>query len=332
MNHDLSAEGAAAHVERLARTALTHYDIPDGATTELINISENATFLVEPPDGDRLVLRIHRRNYHDAGQIYSELAWLDALRADAGVRTPFVIETREGHRLLTLEEDVAPRHVVMFEWLPGREPAKENLVAEFTQLGEITACMHEHSRRWRKPPGFDRFAWDYDGAFGTGARWGRWQRGIAVGAAERDILGRLDHTIRGHLERFGQTLDNYGLIHADLRLANLLVRERDTFVIDFDDCGWGWLLYDLGAALSFIEDDPRVPELVDSWVAGYRRVRELSEEHAAEIPTFIMMRRLLLVAWIGSHANTDLARSFGADYTRVSCDLAEEYLKKHALS
>ena len=51
--------------------------------------------------------------------------------------------------------------------------------------------MHEHSRTWRRPAGFDRFAWDYDGAFGSTARWGRWQRGIAVGAAERDILRRL---------------------------------------------------------------------------------------------------------------------------------------------
>ena len=36
------------------------------------------------------------------------------------------------------------------------------------------------------------------------------------------------------------------------------------------------------------------------------------------------MRRLLLVAWIGSHSGTDLARSMGAEYTAASCDLAEE--------
>jgi Ser/Thr protein kinase RdoA (MazF antagonist) len=57
-------------------------------------------------------------------------------------------------------------------------------------------------------------------------------------------------------------------------------------------------------------------------------VRELPSEDEAEIPTFVMMRRLLLVAWIGSHAGTDLARSMGADYTAGSCDLAEAYLSR----
>jgi len=44
----------------------------------------------------------------------------------------------------------------------------------------------------------------------------------------------------------------------------------------------------------------------------------------------VMMRRLLLVAWIGSHAGTDLARSMGADFTAGSCALAEAYLSRFA--
>ena len=41
-----------------------------------------------------------------------------------------------------------------------------------------------------------------------------------------------------------------------------------------------------------------------------------------------MFRRLLLVAWIGSHSETDLAKSLGAPYTEGSCVLAEKYLSK----
>ena len=52
------------------------------------------------------------------------------------------------------------------------------------------------------------------------------------------------------------------------------------------------------------------------------------QEDEAEIPTFILMRRLLLVAWIGSHSGTELARSMGEDYTAASCDLAESYLSR----
>jgi Ser/Thr protein kinase RdoA (MazF antagonist) len=82
--------------------------------------------------------------------------------------------------------------------------------------------------------------------------------------------------------------------------------------------------------VSFFEHDPRIPELTDAWVRGYRTVRDLPAEDEAEIPTFVLMRRLLLVAWIGSHSGTDLARSMGAQYTAASCDLAESYLSRFA--
>ena len=87
------------------------------------------------------------------------------------------------------------------------------------------------------------------------------------------MLGRLDDTLRDRLARFGSGPDRYGLVHADLRLANLLESTASRrYVIDFDDCGFGWFLYDFGAAVSFFEHDPRVPELTDAWVRGYRAV------------------------------------------------------------
>jgi Ser/Thr protein kinase RdoA (MazF antagonist) len=311
----------------LAARAVREYGCGDDVELTLLNVSENATFLVEQPaTGRRTVLRLHRRGYQRKDQIASELAWLDALRDEAGLRTPRVVPASDGRRIVDLEPGATPRHAVMFEWLPGAEPPDHDLVAGFRTLGAITARMHDHSDRWRRPAGFDRFAWDYDGAFGGVARWGRWQDGIAVGPGERGVLGRLDDVLRRRLTAFGQGTGRYGLVHADLRLANLLVHGSETFVIDFDDCGFGWLLYDLGAALSFIEDDPRVPALIDSWAAGYRTVRVLPAAEEAEIPTFVMMRRLLLVAWIGSHSDTDLARSMGAAYTTGSCELAERYL------
>ncbi len=276
--HDLSAPDAAEWLAGLARRALAHYDIGEDAALELLNVSENATFAVDEPDGRRTVLRVHRRGYHDRAEIESELHWLDALRAEAGVRTPRILPDRSGSRLVTLDGEEEPRYAVLFEWLPGAEPAEDRLADSFEALGEITARMHEHVRSWRPPAGFTRFAWDYDGSFGEVARWGRWQDGIAVGPDEREVLGRLDAALRARLGRFGTAPDRYGLVHADLRLANLLVDGNSTYVIDFDDCGWSWYLYDLGAALSFIEHDPRVPELVDSWTRGYRRVRPLPAE------------------------------------------------------
>jgi Ser/Thr protein kinase RdoA (MazF antagonist) len=332
-SHDLSAADATARLEQIARRSLAAYDVSPDAALTLLNISENATYAVDDTlTGSRTVLRIHRHGYHDRDAIESELAWLDALRREAGVRTPRIIDTTAGERVLALAEPDAsdPRHVVMFECLPGTEPPEDRLTESFELLGEITARMHRHALQWRRPTRFNRFAWHYDGAFGSEARWGRWQDGVGVGPAEREVLGRLDHTLRERLNRWGTGPHRYGLVHADLRLANLLLHGSDVYVIDFDDCGWSWFLYDFGAAVSFIEHDPRVPELTEAWLTGYRRVRQITADDAQEIPTFVMMRRLLLVAWIGSHAGTELARSMGAEYTATSCELAEDYLTRFA--
>ncbi|GAA2877939.1 phosphotransferase [Streptosporangium fragile] len=324
--HDLSADGVLARVREAARTAVRIHGLPDAEIT-LINVSENATYRVDDPaTGARSILRVHRLGYHSTPAILSELAWLDALREDAGVRTPRVIPAPGGSRVLTVP-GAEPRDCVMFEFLPGTEPPEDRLAAGFERLGAVTARMHRHARRWSPPPGFTRFHWDYEAALGAESRWGRWQEGLGMEPGVLALLGRLDKELRERLHRFGRDPRRYGLIHADLRLANLLVvGDEPPSVIDFDDCGFGWHLYDLAAALSFIEHRPEVPELVDSWLRGYRAVLSLPAEDEAEIWTFVMFRRLLLVAWIGTHTGADIAAELGAGYTAGTCDLAERYL------
>jgi Ser/Thr protein kinase RdoA (MazF antagonist) len=320
-----------------ARAALRGYDCHPDASVALLNVSENATFLVSDPSTGPSVLRVHRLGYHTEPEITSELAWMDALRAEAGVRTPRVLPATDGRRVVTVAEPGTPaRYCVRFEFLPGTElggePAGDGpgwlTGRHFEELGEITARMHRHARHWPRPAWFTRFHWDYPAAFGDQARWGRWQDGVGVGPAERRVLARLDDALRARLTVFGQGPERYGLVHADTRLANLLVHQGSVSVIDFDDCGFSWYLYDLGTSVSFFEHLPEVPGLVDSWLAGYRRVGRLTAGDEAEIWTFIMFRRLLLLAWIGSHQGVDIAAELGAGYTRGTCDLAESYLSR----
>ena len=99
-------------------------------------------------------------------------------------------------------------------------------------------------------------------------------------------------------------------------------------VIDFDDCGFSWYMYDAATPVSFHEHEPQVPELIEHWKAGYRKVLPLSAEDEAEIPTFLMLRRILLVAWIASHIEAEFPRSLGAGYTDGSLPLCEDYLRR----
>ncbi len=317
----------------LASQALSHYNLPSGAEVTLINLSENATYRIDDPvAGGRWALRVHREGYHSKAAIASELAWLTALREGGSVVTPTAIAGKDGELIQVVSHPGVPnqRHVVLFAWENGEEPDEQqhDLRRPFEVLGEITARMHMHVRSWQKPPFFERLIWDFDTSLGDNPHWGKWRNGMGLTPEIEVIFGKTVDLIGRRLERFGKPPERFGLIHCDMRLANLLMDGDVTKVIDFDDSGFSWLLYDCATTVSFFEDRPEVPELLESWVRGYRKVIDLPEEDVAEIPTFVMLRRLLLVAWIGSHSETDLAQSMGVEYTRGTVPLCEDYLSR----
>lgn len=323
---ELSHQQKLKELQRIAEAALPFYDLPAKATATMINLSENATYRIDA-GGRKWALRVHREGYHSKRAIGSELAWLQALRKDGAVTTPVPITGKTGELIQVVAlPGLPPRHVVLFDWEAGGEPSEAELLGPFEVLGAATARMHLHAQTWTRPEDFDRLTWDFDGAFGKVQHWGSWRDGMGLDGGKAKLFQRAVDLIEKRLTAFGKGPERFGLIHCDMRLANLLIDGDETKVIDFDDCGFSWYLYDCATALSFIEHRPDVPELIDAWVKGYRIVAPLSVEDEHEIPTFVLFRRLLLVAWIGSHAETDLAKSMGVPYTQDTVALCENYL------
>jgi Ser/Thr protein kinase RdoA (MazF antagonist) len=312
----------------IAERALAEYDLAADSTLSLLNLSENATYAVEDAaTGNRSILRVHRQNYHLAHEIESELDWLDALRLEGGVTVPTVLPASDGRRVVTVDMDGTPRHVVHFEMVAGVEPDEETVtVHDFHTLGAITAALHEHSQNSTRPAGFGRFSWDWPHCLGDEPRWGRWQAADGVGKQEHELLDRAAQLLQQRLSDYGSGPDRFGLIHADLRLANLLVDGQTITVIDFDDCGFGWFFYDFGTAVSFIEDDPALPEWQESWLRGYRSRRPLAAADEDMLASFVLFRRLLLLAWMGTHSHSKESRTKAITYAEGSCALAERYL------
>ena len=313
-------------LQRIADAAVRRYALPADVSVSMINLSENATYRVEAGDGRKWALRVHREGYHSKAAIASELAWLMDLRAQGVVVTPRPVKGSDGQII----QDVSGRHVVLSDWETGTEPGiGQDLTKPFEILGEVTARMHGHARTWTRPTFFTRFTWDFQTSLGEAKpHWGRWRDGMGVDAAREKLFGRTVAVIGKRLAAYGQGPERFGLIHCDLRLANLLIDNGSVKVIDFDDCGFGWYMYDAATPVSFYEHEPQVPDLIESWKTGYRKVLALAKEDELEIPTFVMLRRLLLVAWIGSHSETDLARSMGLPYTEGTVELCEDYLRK----
>jgi len=315
-------------IEQLARQALPLYGLPQEAEIKLLNYSENATFLIHPPGLPPRVLRINRPGYHPRRHIVTELAWVKALRRESPVLTADVYEGLDGEAVQHIWHPSVPepRNCVLMEFLPGTEPDEGNRLAAFSLLGEVTARLHTHASAWKGARDGGRHRWDFEAMLGKVSLWGRWQDGLAMTPAKQRLLSRVVRVLQPRIQAVGETNRRFGLVHADLRASNLLVHEGRVAVIDFDDAGYSWFIYDLAAALSFIETHPDMPAYVEAWLASYRKVRPLGRDELAAIDSFIMRRRLLLVAWVGSHSDTAQAQAMGPAFTDDTCALADQYL------
>lgn len=323
----------AEHLQRLqclACRSIARYGLPIDVSIELVNLSENTTYRIEDgASGKSWALRVHRQGYHSRTAIASELAWLMALRRDGVATTPVPVAGVDGELIQSVAVDglASPRNVVLFEWESGVEPVQTDVHA-FEMLGETAARMHSHVRRWQRPSWFERHTWDFETSLGRRPHWGRWQNGMGMTPDALEAFTETVVVLGDRLQRFGKSPERFNLVHGDMRLANLLMDDGSVKVIDFDDSGFSWLLYDCATTVSFFEHAPEVPELLDAWVRGYRSVAALSSEEERELATFVMLRRLVLVAWIGSHSETELAQSMGALYTQESILLCERYLSR----
>ena len=315
-------------LQTIANAALDRWPLPDGATATLINISENATFRVDDPaTGKRWAMRLHRPGYHSPTAVASELAWSKALRDSGTVLTPAALQGRDGGLIQSIAHPLLPRPrmAVLFDWEEGREPTLGDRAA-FETLGGIAARMHAHVRTWEQPRWFDRHTWNLETALGPRGHWGDWRKGIGVTPEIAAVFERTVVRVGNRLSRFGDGPERFGLVHGDMRLTNLLIDGGKVKVIDFDDCGFSWNIYDAAVTVSFAEHAPEVPDLLAAWAQGYRRVQPLSSADETEIATLLMLRRLLLVAWIGTHQDSEFARSLGAGYTEATVPLCERFL------
>lgn len=291
----------------------------------LINLSENHIYRVDVDGVPRFILRLHRPGYQSLPTIESELSWIDALGRDTDLPVPEPLTGSNGNRV----QVVADRCGVLFAYKPGREamPDDDN-VALFRVLGGYAAKAHRHVESFDPPQGFTRPHWDVVAILNADGLWGDWRVAPHVSGAIRAVLDDLDAALRADIAAYGKGGDRYGLIHADMRLANVLIDGPRVRIIDFDDSGFGWFMYDFASAISFYEDAPDVPDLRRAWLEGYTEVRDLSAEDHRAIDAMVLLRRMALLAWIGSHAETDLAKSFEDDFARVTAELAVPYLAR----
>ena len=331
---DLPPAEQSARLHRMALSAVAHWPF-ECTRIEPLKVRENAVYAVHTTDGRRVVLRIHRLGYHSDEALRSELAWMTALRG-SGIEVPQVVPSRSGNDFerIGCEGVPGPRQVDVFEWIEGNQlgSVEQGLSNDrawvertYAVVGELAARMHTQSGAGQAPPGFQRHSWCDEGLAGAAPLWGRFWELEGLSPRQRSLFERLRTRLKQEMVALGKTPDRFGLIHADLVPENILVAGNRLRIIDFDDAGYGWHLFEIATSLYFIRRDSHYETARDALIAGYRRHRALSDEHLKLLPMFLAARGTTYLGWVHTRKGEATARELTPQLVELAEAAAEDY-------
>ena len=312
--------GRVRRYHQLAHAALAVYGISN-AKLIFIRDSGNVTFRVIPADDDyspdengyyfrnHLVLRMHEPGYQSDAAIQSELDWLAALCRDTDLPVPEPLRTLDQE--LSAEVQIPgvpqPRRCSLLRWVTGRMFNKGIRPLHYRALGRLMARLHEHSAHWQPPAGFTRPHYDWDGLFGDNDFAKAPASQVWAQIPEKHIkpFETLVYQLKDVMAEFGREKDAFGLIHADIGIgANVLFggHPLEARPIDFDDCAFGYWMFDIGVALSEVRKNSDFDQLRDALIDGYSQVRFLPADQWANLELFIAAWHAFEVFWAAAGA------------------------------
>jgi len=283
----------------------------EGAAAHLVARRENAVYRIEHA-GRSYAMRLHRAHYRTDAELRSELVWMEALRK-GGVSVPTPVPARSGALLQTVDGV----QVDVLDWLQGEtlDTALERAspVARlrlFEQIGRQMAHLHEVCDLWQPPSGFTRARWDSDGLLGAAPLWDRFWENPALTHPQRAMFTQFRTDAGRALAALGPDADT-GLIHADLVAGNVMLDGAHMHLIDFDDGGTGYRLFDVATALFKHMDAADYSDLKRALLAGYAARRALNTE---ALDLFMALRGVTYVGWNITRAGEDASGARGARF------------------
>ena len=296
-------------VFKLAEEAIKHWDVE----VKSINLhlqSENTVFKVEGLDGNTYALRVHRKGYHDLEELNSEHVWTSSL-SNAGLLVPEAVVTRSGEAYTSVSflNSSEYRYVGLVKWIEGTilndlilDLEEKDVSDLYESLGKVVAKFHKATIAWEEPKDFKRHSFDTDGFLGSKPFWGRFWEDQNATTSEREKLSVIRNNISEILSKLPRDINSFGMIHADLHSQNVLIQGKSLSVIDFDDSGFGWYGFDLAVAiwdrLDFTATGCHFDIAYKSLIRGYLEERPNAKDIIETIPTFLLMRTLMIIRWI----------------------------------
>lgn len=246
-------------------------------------------------EGVRHFLRFNATTERTLEAVQAEVSLVDWLHTN-GIHVAAPVPSKAGRLVGTITTDLGEFSAVVFEAVPGAHPDLGELGEEgFRTWGAALGKLHAAMKR---APLSDAAATHQGAPSRLNRPTWRDQLNLAhqyITAADKGLQAEWQY-----LMDWASTLptgpDEYGLIHYDFELDNLLWQGQEITILDFDDCLHSWYVADIAYALRDLFEDgvDLANPLFRAFVSGYGVHHPIDPALLAELPTFLRMHQLSL--------------------------------------
>ena len=267
-----------AYVRNIALTALQQYDL---AWTEIKfnKMSDAITFKIVTETEGCFLLRINN-NSRKKSEIYGEVMILNHLRSQ-NLIVPAGQRSRNGDFVLEFE-DGEILYATLMNWVDGELLSSPPTDIQVRSMGRLLANLHSESESFVPDKNQSFPDWgvesfrknmeklsQYYSTFLSEKGWAMYQ----------DVVNKIIF----ELENVKKCSQNYGIIHGDFHMENIIFREDAAFPIDFGRCGYGYFLDDVASAALGLNWERR-----QKFVEEYVSYRKLSVDYKRLLETMFV--------------------------------------------
>jgi len=316
-----------------ARAALREFGLPADARIDFVAHRENHVFRVRA-DGVDLALRLHRPGYRSDEELRAEVAAMAAFRA-AGIAVPDPLPTPAGEDVaVVVDADGTRRQATALGWFDAAAPMSDSgevllgraRPARIRELGVLAGRLHTVAERIGSALAADRPVWDAAGLVGPASLWGSATGSVSLDAHGRAVLAEAESRLGAVLGALPRDRHRFGCIHADLTFENVLEHAGGLAVIDFDDSGPGWYLFDLATTAFWCAGHPEGQALVGELFDGYLEHRTLDDTDRAAWEPLLLARALSYLGWSAARPGDPVSEFHEAELVPRVVAAAERFL------
>ncbi|XXM73268.1 phosphotransferase enzyme family protein [Lysinibacillus sphaericus] len=236
-------------------------------------------------DGNRYFLRFNDSSERDYPSIEAELAIVKYL-GDTSLNVVKPVTSSRGNVIEVAERDIGTFYAVVFEAMEGNHHDLEEMTDPQLYLwGKALGNLHEHFKQLPESFKINRPSWK--------------ERLVEAKSVLRDrepAAYRECNRLLKWIEELTISNENYGIIHYDFELDNVMFENKTLGILDFDDSTVHWYAADIVYALRDAGDFDVKNPVTRTFIEGYESETDLDSDILKSASCFERMHYLISLA------------------------------------